>query len=180
MNFLSREAAKDRVKSILFLMPCHATPCYSTLHRDLPMCFLDCLPSEERGVPDESDHFTMDPVGFTEELANDWAPLSHIVLFESEERALREFLLLHSFKEVKGFFLAHFKVACDLQSSVVVYALTGSMRYVLMALLFELSARTSLASQGYRQVLLSLLQKLPEDPIVLDHAMLRASATSSC
>lgn len=125
MNFLSREAAKDRVKSILFLMPCHATPYYSTLHQDLPMDFLDCSPSEERGVPDESDLFMMDPVGFTKELANDWSPPSHIVLFESEERVLREFLLLHSFKEVKRFFHAHFKVDRDLQSSVVVYALTG-------------------------------------------------------
>ncbi|KAF8033804.1 hypothetical protein BT93_C0153 [Corymbia citriodora subsp. variegata] len=125
MNFLSREAAKDRVKSVLFLMPCHATPYYSTLHRDLPMRFLDCSPSEERGVPDESDSFMMDPLGFTKELANDWSLPSHIVLFESEERALREFLLLHSFKEVKRFFHAHFKVDRDLQSSVVVYALTG-------------------------------------------------------
>lgn len=58
------------------------------------------LDSEERGVPDESDRFMMDPVGFIKELANDWSLLSHIVLFESEERALREFLLLHSFKEV--------------------------------------------------------------------------------
>ncbi|KAI3423779.1 uncharacterized protein J3R85_010785 [Psidium guajava] len=125
MNFLSREAAKDRVKSVLFLMPCHATPYYSTLHHDLPMRFLDCSPSEERGVPDESDRFMMDPVGFTEELANDWLLPSHIVLFESEERALREFLLMHSFKEVKRFFHAHFKVDRDLQTSVVVYALTA-------------------------------------------------------
>jgi len=61
---------------------------------------LDLLDSEERGVPDESDRFMMDPVGFTKELANDWSLPSHIVLFESEERVLREFLLLHSFKEV--------------------------------------------------------------------------------
>ncbi|KAI6680081.1 hypothetical protein NL676_033962 [Syzygium grande] len=36
-------------------------------------------------------------------------------------------------------------------------------------------AGTSLASQGYRQALLSLLQKPPDDPIVLDHAILRAT-----
>lgn len=36
-------------------------------------------------------------------------------------------------------------------------------------------AGTSLASQNYRQALLSLLQKPPEDPIVLDHAVLRAA-----
>ncbi|KAL5541274.1 hypothetical protein UlMin_042496 [Ulmus minor] len=31
--------------SVLFLMPCHATPCYSTLHYNIPMQFLDCTPS---------------------------------------------------------------------------------------------------------------------------------------
>lgn len=36
-------------------------------------------------------------------------------------------------------------------------------------------AGTSLGSQGYRQAMLSLLQKPPGDPIVLDHANLRAT-----
>ncbi|KAL3744106.1 hypothetical protein ACJRO7_013374 [Eucalyptus globulus] len=100
MTFLSREAAKDKVKSILFLMPCHA-----------------------RRVPDESDHFIMDPVGITEELANNWLLLSHIVSFESEERALREFFAVAFFQRDSS--IAHFKVDRDLQSSVVVYALTA-------------------------------------------------------
>lgn len=44
MYYLSKEAKDGKVKSILFLMPCHATPYYSTLHRNLPMRFLDCTP----------------------------------------------------------------------------------------------------------------------------------------
>ncbi|CAN7114217.1 unnamed protein product [Brassica rapa subsp. narinosa] len=44
MNYLSEEAYKGRVKSILFLMPCHSTPYYSTLHSNIPMQFLDCTP----------------------------------------------------------------------------------------------------------------------------------------
>ncbi|XWS73170.1 hypothetical protein CRYUN_Cryun02cG0102800 [Craigia yunnanensis] len=64
MNYISKEAVKEKVKSILFLMPCHATPYYSTLHRNLPMRFLDFSPSEEKGILDESDCFMMDPVGF--------------------------------------------------------------------------------------------------------------------
>lgn len=44
MIYLSKEACNEKVKSILFLMPCHATPYYSTLHRNLPMRFLDCSP----------------------------------------------------------------------------------------------------------------------------------------
>ncbi|KAK4802981.1 hypothetical protein SAY86_001184 [Trapa natans] len=125
MNFLSVEAANGRVKSILFLMPCHATPYYSTLHHNIPMRFLDCSPSEERGIPDESDRFMMDPSGFALELEKTWSLPSHIVLFDSEERKLREFLALHSFKEINRFFHAHFKVDRDLQASVVVYTLTG-------------------------------------------------------
>jgi GPI mannosyltransferase 3 len=41
---LSKEARDERVKSVLFLMPCHSTPYYSTLHYNLPMRFLDCTP----------------------------------------------------------------------------------------------------------------------------------------
>ncbi|KAJ4912058.1 Alg9-like mannosyltransferase family [Raphanus sativus] len=123
MNYLSEEAYKGRVKSILFLMPCHSTPYYSTLHSNIPMQFLDCTPSEEKGQVDESDRFMMDPLGFVSELAGNWSERpSHIVMFASEEIKLRDFIIQHSFREVKRFFHAHFKVDRDLQSSVVVYA----------------------------------------------------------
>ncbi|MBA0722813.1 hypothetical protein Golax_003457, partial [Gossypium laxum] len=122
MNYLSKEAAKGKVKSIVFLMPCHATPYYSTLHNNLPMRFLDCAPS--KGMPAESDRFMMDPVSFAVDFANNWSHPSHIVLFDSEERHLKDFLVSHSFREVRRFFHAHFKVDRDLQASVVVYAMT--------------------------------------------------------
>uniref|UniRef100_A0A1J3EZU7 Mannosyltransferase n=2 Tax=Noccaea caerulescens TaxID=107243 RepID=A0A1J3EZU7_NOCCA len=123
MNYLSEEAYKGRVKSIVFLMPCHSTPYYSTLHSNIPMHFLDCTPSDEKGKLDESDQFLMDPLGFASELARKWSePPSHIVLFSSEETKLEDFMIQHSFKEVKRFFHAHFKVDRDLQSSVAVYA----------------------------------------------------------
>ncbi|XP_024011165.1 GPI mannosyltransferase 3 isoform X2 [Eutrema salsugineum] len=126
MNYLSEEAYKGRVKSILFLMPCHSTPYYSTLHSNIPMQFLDCTPSEEKGKLDESDQFLMDPLSFASELARNWSePPSHIVLFASEATKLGDFMIQHSYKEVKRFFHAHFKVDRDLQSSVVVYT-TGS------------------------------------------------------
>ena len=44
MFYLSKEAHNGRVKGVLFLMPCHSTPYYSTLHSSLPMRFLDCTP----------------------------------------------------------------------------------------------------------------------------------------
>lgn len=125
MNYLSEEARNEKVESILFLTPCHATPYYSTLHRNLPMRFLDCSPSEEKGVLDESDRFMMDPVGFASEFAKNWSLPSHIVLFDSQEKLLRDFLTSHSFQEKRRFFHAHFKVDRDLQASVVVYAFKG-------------------------------------------------------
>lgn len=63
-------------------------------------CVLLPFDSEERSIPDESDRFMMEPSGFAFELAKTWSLPSHIVLFDSEERKLREFLSLHSFKEV--------------------------------------------------------------------------------
>uniref|UniRef100_A0A0D9YL87 Mannosyltransferase n=1 Tax=Oryza glumipatula TaxID=40148 RepID=A0A0D9YL87_9ORYZ len=121
MFYLSREAHDGRVKSVLFLMPCHSTPYYSTLHYNLPMRFLDCTPSENKGTLDESDRFLMNPTDFVGKVFGNLSSFSHIVLFESEERHLK--LLLHnSFREVRRFFHSHFKVDRDLQSSVVVYS----------------------------------------------------------
>lgn len=135
MIYLSKQAHNGKVKNILFLMPCHATPYYSTLHCNVTMRLLDCSPrfglanlvglyilfshvvltccyskflhwsdissdSEEKGIPDESDRFMMDPIGFATEFAKNWSLPSHIVLFYSEERLLRDFLVSHSFKEV--------------------------------------------------------------------------------
>ncbi|KAJ6863228.1 GPI mannosyltransferase 3 [Populus alba x Populus x berolinensis] len=125
MIYLSKEAQNEKVKGILFLMPCHATPYYSTLHYDLPMRILDCSPSEEKGIPDESDHFMMDPVSFVSTLMTNGSLPSHVVLFDSEEKLLRDFLTSHSFTEITRFFHAHFKVDRDLQASVVVYALAN-------------------------------------------------------
>ncbi|CAB4292832.1 unnamed protein product [Prunus armeniaca] len=123
--YLSKEVLDGKVTNILFLMPCHATPYYATVHHNLPMRFLDCSPREEKGIPDESDHFMIDPVGFASEFAKNWSLPSHIVLFDSEEKLLKDFLISHSFKEIKRFFHAHFKVDRDLQASVVVYGFTG-------------------------------------------------------
>lgn len=125
MNYLSREAATGKVKNVLFLTPCHATPYYSTLHQNIPMRFLDCSPSEMKGIVEESDQFMMDPSGFASKLAKNWSLPSHIILFDSQEEPLKDFLALHSFQERRRFFHAHFKVDRDLQASVVLYSFKG-------------------------------------------------------
>ncbi|CAA6670496.1 unnamed protein product [Spirodela intermedia] len=128
MNFLAYEARDGKVKSILFLTPCHATPYYSTLHEKVPMQFLDCSPTLEKGALDESDQFMRNPTAFMSDMVGNWSLPSHIVLFDSEESQLRDFLFSHSFSEVKRFFHAHFKVDRDLQASIAVYALTEEER----------------------------------------------------
>lgn len=50
----------------------------------------------------------MDPVGFASEFAKNWSLPSHIVLFDSEEKLLKDFLISHSFKEVHA--MAHITV----------------------------------------------------------------------
>lgn len=69
--------------------------------------------SDDKGIPDESDCFMMDPVGFTSEYAKNWSLPSHIVLFEPEEKLLRDFLVSHSFRLVcVGIFFPH-KFYCN-------------------------------------------------------------------
>lgn len=53
-------------------------------------------------MPAESDRFMMDPVSFAVDFAKNWSHPSHIVLFDSEERHLKDFLVSHSFREVCG------------------------------------------------------------------------------
>ncbi|KAI8926169.1 Alg9-like mannosyltransferase family-domain-containing protein [Entophlyctis helioformis] len=50
MDWLRHEVRSGHVEDILFLMPCHSTPYYSHLHRDIPMRFVTCEPPI--GVPD--------------------------------------------------------------------------------------------------------------------------------
>ncbi|GJX13394.1 hypothetical protein Tco_0205152 [Tanacetum coccineum] len=55
--------------------------------------------SEVKGIPDESDRFMMDPIGFVSKSTKKWSKASHIIVFESEENHLKEFLLSQSFEE---------------------------------------------------------------------------------
>lgn len=56
--------------------------------------------SEEKGVPDESDRFLMDPVTFVSEYAKNKSLPSHVVLFDSEEQKLRNLLISFDYREV--------------------------------------------------------------------------------
>lgn len=132
MAFLAREADKHQVQSVTFLMQCHATPYYASLHRNLTMQFLDCSPRSDSDTDisveeliDESDCFMRDPVGFVLDMFSRLPLPSHIVLFDSQAVQLREVLALHGYVQVQKFFHAHFPVDRELQGYVVVYQQTG-------------------------------------------------------
>lgn len=56
--------------------------------------------SEQKGVPDESDRFLMDPVSFVSEYAKNVSMASHIVLYDSEEQKLKNLLMSFNYREV--------------------------------------------------------------------------------
>lgn len=124
MEHLANEARVGRVERVLFLMPCHATPYYSSLHTNIPMRFLDCSPSDEPGYVDEADRFKAHPVSFLYSMFNgrnaEELP-SHIVLFDSMEKRVSMFLQSEDYLLDKRIFHAHFPVDRELQGHVLVY-----------------------------------------------------------
>ncbi|CAM6093376.1 unnamed protein product [Calypogeia fissa] len=129
MEYLAEEAYQSRVDSVLFLMPCHSTPFYSSLHKDVPMRFLDCSPSDEAGYVDEADRFKANPKGFLHTMFTNGesgsAPElpSHIVIYDSLEPQVRVFLEENHYKPDQKFFHAHFPVDRELQGHVLVFTL---------------------------------------------------------
>ncbi|KAJ7154461.1 hypothetical protein O6H91_03G044600 [Diphasiastrum complanatum] len=131
MEYLHKEALEGHVSSVMFLMPCHSTPYYSTLHKNVSMRFLDCSPSEQEGYIDEADRFMSNPVAFLSAIYGEYKNISsisrpsHLVLFDSLKPDLHDFLEAHSYKEVQKFFHSHFPVDRELQAYVLVYAETS-------------------------------------------------------
>ncbi|KAI9500144.1 Alg9-like mannosyltransferase family-domain-containing protein [Coemansia spiralis] len=68
LKHLRQGAQAGNVTGIGFLMPCHSTPFYSHLHRDIPMWFLSCEPPTERSALDthywEANDFEQTPIEF--------------------------------------------------------------------------------------------------------------------
>ncbi|KAH6587837.1 hypothetical protein BASA61_006190 [Batrachochytrium salamandrivorans] len=68
MDWLRTEVRENRALDILFLMPCHSTPFYSYIHRNIPMRFVTCEPplgiSDPKGYLDETDILYNNPLHF--------------------------------------------------------------------------------------------------------------------
>jgi GPI mannosyltransferase 3 len=72
------------------------------VQKDNCLHVFNCFYSKERGIIDESDQFMSNPAAFVKGVFSNSHLLnfSHIVLFESEEKHLRDLLSSH-FVEVK-------------------------------------------------------------------------------
>ncbi|KAK7085194.1 hypothetical protein SK128_008232 [Halocaridina rubra] len=122
MTVLRQDIAKFESPNILFLMPCHSTPYYSHLHKNVSMRFLTCEPNlAYRGnYFDEADTFEKDPAawlhqhynpqgngeGISKEHSDIILP-SHLVLFDVLVSKIKDFLRNHKYHLKHRLFHAH-------------------------------------------------------------------------
>ncbi|KAJ7390516.1 hypothetical protein OS493_024548 [Desmophyllum pertusum] len=97
--------------SVLFLMPCHSTPFYSSVHRNISMRILECPPSDKPGYIDEADQFYMHPSSWlSEQFGNSSGPKeqvhlpSHIVLYNVLLPDISKFLGHFLYRECATYF----------------------------------------------------------------------------
>ncbi|KAL2611148.1 hypothetical protein R1flu_022840 [Riccia fluitans] len=132
MEYLAKEARQNRVDSVVFLMPCHSTPFYSALHRNISMRFLDCSPTDQPDYIVEADRFRLQPTEFLNSMfSGDSDSLqlpSHIVVYDSVDDKVIQYLREHSYRPQRSFFHAHFPVDRELQAKVLLYALCRDAR----------------------------------------------------
>jgi len=120
---------------VLFATPCHQTPFYSHVHREIEMRRLECDPRDDGSV-DASARFAENPGAyFTAEFGS--SPRAHatrscavaaalapsrIVIFDGDARRATEWLSAWNFTLEKSFHHAHFAVDREIQRRVELYA----------------------------------------------------------
>ncbi|XP_062584188.1 GPI mannosyltransferase 3-like [Saccostrea cucullata] len=110
MKFLYDESFEKNM-DVLFLMPCHSTPYYSYLHRNISMRFLTCEPnlSKKEHYIDEADDFYNDPLYWLKKQYHFQRkpPPSHIVYFDRLKPEISEFLTQTGYNHCGTFFHTH-------------------------------------------------------------------------
>ncbi|KAK2191499.1 hypothetical protein NP493_49g03045 [Ridgeia piscesae] len=102
---------KDRRMSVFFLMPCHSTPYYSYIHRNISMRFLTCEPNLSRraNYSDEAEVFFWRPDAWLKVKDNfdDVHPPSHLVMFSVLHTRISTFLDRHNYTDCAKVFHTH-------------------------------------------------------------------------
>jgi phosphatidylinositol glycan class B len=102
--FMEHVRDTPEITELLLLMPCHATPYFSHVHRPMALQFLECLPPLPGQPPphyDEADDFYQDPLAF---LARRYptpggpAPPRYLAMFEPLRVSLEPFLQTHGYR----------------------------------------------------------------------------------
>lgn len=86
MYYLRNDDVLTLKDSVLFLTPCHSTPFYSFLHKEIPMKFLTCEPNINRSISnylDEADKFWINPNKWFDTNRQTVQEATHVVLFEN-------------------------------------------------------------------------------------------------
>lgn len=103
----------DSHSEVIFLMPCHSTPYYSYIHKDIKMRFLTCEPNfgNEKDYIEEADLFFTHPMNWLtknyDQNNKNLLP-SHVVMFDSLHPNISEFLMKHSYSKCFSSFYSHF------------------------------------------------------------------------
>ena len=136
MPIIARLAKEGAISDggVLFATPCHQTPFYSHVHREIRMSFLDCSPDVPPGE-DESARFAADPEAYLNErygpspresarecaVAAALAP-NRIVLFDGDAERASAWLARWRFALESNLHHADFRVDREIQRRVHLYA----------------------------------------------------------
>ena len=100
-------SSKTNVKGILILTPCHGTPYYSHLHRNISMRFLECPPNlGESEYQEEDKIFFQNPKKWLEE--NEISQYDHIIFYEGLRKQIEDYLQQQNFRECEKFWHTNF------------------------------------------------------------------------
>lgn len=104
MNYLRCVDLEAGKESVVFLTPCHSTPFYSYLHKNVNMQFLTCEPNlnKQENYIDEADVFYNDPVKWLSNNQNVIENSTYVILFESLYKQVGH--LFNNLKICKRFF----------------------------------------------------------------------------
>ena len=141
MPYITNLADRGEITAggVLFATPCHQTPYYSHVHREIAMHYLECAPRDDGSI-DASDRFGLDPDAYLSEtygasprahdahacaIASALAP-SHVVVFDGDAERASAWLARWNFTLQTSFHHAHVAVDRDIQRRLNVYARSAS------------------------------------------------------
>ncbi|XP_051156089.1 GPI mannosyltransferase 3, partial [Leptopilina boulardi] len=108
LQFIRNDLSSEK-NDILFLTPCHATPLYSHLHKNISLRFLKCEPNLDNkiGYIEEAQQFFANPQLWIDENYGEKIDLpTYIVVYDNFQESLKSFLT--KFQEIYRTFDCHF------------------------------------------------------------------------